>query len=162
MDRKSIFILVLSIAGLLLWFPLVNKLYPPQEPSPEQSVDSSGQTGNENGTAGALANLSEATALDQENATAPAISAQPRLAGNHPHPDNGETELTWANEDIEYLFTSRSGGIKAVYSEQSLMRPPYERRGSRHETEKVKLNAGVLTPALNIYFDRLDIFCLLF
>jgi YidC/Oxa1 family membrane protein insertase len=157
MDRKSIFILVLSIAGLLLWFPLVNKLYPPQEPSPEQSVDSSGQTGTENGTAGALANLSEAAALDQENATAPAISApNPGSQATTLTPTTAETELTWANEDIEYLFTSQGGGIKTVTLKQFDETTTCDDEEAGTETEKVKLNAGVLTPALNIYFDRLD------
>jgi len=30
MDRKSIIILVVSFALLVLWFPLINKIYPPK------------------------------------------------------------------------------------------------------------------------------------
>lgn len=158
MDRKSIFILIFSIAGLLLWFPLVNKLYPPQEAQPEQVVGTPDQADTENGNAAQAANPTEAAIQSSGAAPAPGISApNPGAEVTTPTPaTTEETLLTLANEDIEYVFTSQGGGIKAITLKQFDESTKRNDQEEDTESEKVKLNDEVPTPALNVYFDRLD------
>lgn len=156
MDRKSIFILIFSIAGLLLWFPLVNKLYPPQPKQPDESAEQANE-GNQASTP--TSNQDEVGLQAPESGNAPEISTpNQNTEVTTPTPETTEeTQLVWENENIEYVFTSQGGGIKSITLKQFDQTTNCDgdaEEGS--EVEKVQLNAGVPTPALNIYFDRLD------
>ena len=105
MDRKSIIILVVSFALLVLWFPLVNKVYPPKI-LPRTNVQ-----------AHATGALSHAT-----GSVAQATSAPPVITTNNPSatppapltPSAPEEVLVLTNAETRYTFTSHGGGIKLV------------------------------------------------
>ena len=139
MDRKSIFILIFSIAGLLLWFPLVNKLYPPQ---PGQSTEVSQQTEAENEATDPTGNPGEAGQQPDAIGPAPEISApNPSTEVTTPTPTTEEeTEIVWANEDIEYIFTSQGGGIKSITLKQ--FDQTTNCSGDEEDTETEKLGAS--------------------
>ena len=98
MDRKSITILIVSFALLVLWFPLVNKVYPPKA-LPKTNVQ-----------VAATASVAQAT------------SALPILTTNVSTPvppvpvtpSAPEQVLVLTNAETRYTFTSHGGGIKHV------------------------------------------------
>ncbi len=157
MDRKSIFILIFSIAGLILWFPLVNKLYPPQE-QPEILTENQDQQD----TAAPDTTSTSAEAVIQPTEVTPGANETPAVAISEttaqPTTPAEENLLVWENDDLIYEFTSLGGGIKTVTLKQY--------QGTTHcnsdETEEnsepdyVVLNDAVPTPALNLFFGELD------
>jgi YidC/Oxa1 family membrane protein insertase len=101
MDRKSIIALVVCFLVLMLWYPLVNKIYPPKPLPP----------GATNAVAAALsltnrvAPTSAAPAVLEEPAAAP----KPLVTVNVP-----EELLVVTNSNARYTFTSHGGGLKLV------------------------------------------------
>jgi hypothetical protein len=79
MDRKSIVILVFSIIGLIAWFPLVNKYYPPQEQSRNVAENQDGAVMTDPGNTP----QAEETVL-QSSETAPAVTRTPAVAISKP------------------------------------------------------------------------------
>src|SRR5882672_3897875 len=101
MDRKSILILVICFALLMLWYPLVNKLYPPKRLPIA-------------GTNAAPTSLSTNSPVVTSNATpilteAPIIPPRPIANTNVP-----EELLVVTNENGRYTFTTHGGGLKLV------------------------------------------------
>ena len=105
MDRKSIIILVVSFALLVLWFPLINKIYPPKI-LPRTNVQ-----------AHATGSLAHATGSMTQ-----ATSALPVITTNVPStvplvpitPSAPEQILVLTNAERRYTFTSHGGGIKLI------------------------------------------------
>ncbi|MDG1892722.1 MAG: membrane protein insertase YidC [Verrucomicrobiota bacterium] len=162
MDRKSIFILIFSIAGLIFWFPLVNKLYPPQPPSTEQGL------GREDSTVG-VGTTPTSTPGPEESGQVPGVEASTttqitsnapsiRAVNNPTIPNPVETLLNWENEKVTYAFTSLGGGIKSFTLKE------YEQAMSQEESPspdtvqapKVTLNAEAAAPAMSIFFGKLN------
>jgi len=104
MDRKSILVLVVCFALLMLWFPLVNKLYPPLPPSSST-----------NAVAGATFPApagSNQPALPTTTAiSSPPPGAPPQLPVRTDAP---EELLVATNDNARYTFTSHGGGLKLV------------------------------------------------
>ena len=98
MDRKTIIILALSLALLMAWFPLTNKLFPPVvlPPRPTNAVTTfttaSNSTRNLDATAGQAAGLSLGAGATEVR----------------------EDTLTVESEDARYVFTTRGGGLKTI------------------------------------------------
>jgi YidC/Oxa1 family membrane protein insertase len=101
MDRNSILVLVVCFILLMLWYPLVNKLYPPKPLPP--------------GATNAPAALSATTNQPAPAPTASAVleepSAMPKpvVSANVP-----EELLEVANANARYTFTSYGGGLKQI------------------------------------------------
>src|SRR5467141_3163941 len=91
MDRKAIIVLVVSVLLLVLWYPLVNRIYPPK-PVPR----------NTNVVASTTNQLGSPT-----NQAAPGISKP--VSPNQP-----EELIVFTNELARYTFSSHGGGIKLV------------------------------------------------
>lgn len=106
MDRKSIIVLVVSFALLVLWTPLINRIFPPQ--SVPRSTN----------------NVARATNLIESptNVPGPAGSNAPSVAAAQPPvrptpllpPDAPEQLEVVENEDARYTFTSLGGALKLV------------------------------------------------
>ena len=101
MDRNSIIVLVVCFILLMLWYPLVNKIYPPK-PLPA-SVTNAYSTTRSSTNAGT--NFQAPPSVAEEPVTAP----QPVVNAAVP-----EELLTVANGNARYTFTSYGGGLKLV------------------------------------------------
>jgi YidC/Oxa1 family membrane protein insertase len=101
MDRKSITVLVVCFLALMLWYPLVNKIYPPKPLPPGATNAPAALLATTNQTASAPA----APAVFEE----PAAALKPVVSVNAP-----EELLEVANDKARYTFTSHGGGLKRV------------------------------------------------
>ncbi|MBI5774308.1 MAG: membrane protein insertase YidC [Verrucomicrobia bacterium] len=108
MDRKSIIVLVASVAVLVLWFPLVNKLYPPRPLPPGTNTVSSGTN--------ALAQPTNSPPGAPSAPAAPAavVSAAPQIAPVVATNAAPEELLTVESASARYTFSSHGGGLKLV------------------------------------------------
>jgi len=98
MDRKSLLILVLSFGLLMLWYPLVSRIYPPQ-PAPATNAPANANT------------------TSTGPAPAPATASPlPAAAPTATLPPSGTAEetVTIENDNARYVFTSHGGGLKLV------------------------------------------------
>ena len=101
MDRKSILVLVVCFILLMLWYPLVNKLYPPKPLPP--------------GATNAPTALLAATNQPMPAPTAPAVLEEPRATPKPVVSANVPEELLEvANANARYTFTSYGGGLKQI------------------------------------------------
>lgn len=107
MDRKSILILALSFGLLMLWYPLVNRLFPPT-PLPPTALED--QT---NGAAAGATN-GGAVARPAAPASSAASGAPVELVAFPILPEGPEETLTLEAEGVRYVFTSHGGGLKQV------------------------------------------------
>ena len=101
MDRKSIIALVVCFVVLMLWYPLVNKIYPPKPLRP----------GVTNAYAATLSSTNQVAnpQAAPTAAEAPAPAPMPVVTANVP-----EELLTVANGNARYTFTTHGGGLKLV------------------------------------------------
>ncbi len=107
MDRKSIFILVGCFLLLMLWYPLVNKLYPPRPLPP-------GAT-NEVAVIGTNGTITTTTGTPPTSVTT-AVGSMPTTAATvgFETPDAPEQLIEITNAYAHYVFTSHGGGLKQV------------------------------------------------
>src|ERR1035441_8686542 len=101
MDRKSILALVVCFILLMLWVPLVNKIFPPK-PLPPGATNAYSATMS---TTNRVATSPTAPAVAEE----PPPALQPVVTANVP-----EELLSVANGNARYTFTSHGGGLKLV------------------------------------------------
>ena len=109
MDRKSILVLVLSFSLLMLWYPLVNRIFPPT-PLPQGTNVMTQAT---NRTAAGTTNADTKPAHTNRDATSTfslPTNAEPAAIRF----DEPEKLLTIENENVRYIFTSYQGGLKFV------------------------------------------------
>jgi YidC/Oxa1 family membrane protein insertase len=98
MDRKTVIIVAACFVLLILWFPLVNKLYPPQPapPTPTNGVE-------------------QATAPGATSAPAASLASTPSTpVATLIRPDQPEETLEVVHDDVRYTFTSHGGGLKEI------------------------------------------------
>jgi YidC/Oxa1 family membrane protein insertase len=101
MDRKSIIVLIISFALILLWPKLMHELYPPPPKSTNTVVTATNQL---------ATNISTSAIAVATNAlTTNGSSAIPQIKDDAP-----EQLLVITNENAIYNFTSRGGGLKSV------------------------------------------------
>jgi len=101
MDRKSILILVVCFVALMLWYPLINKLYPPK-PLPAGATNAPPAT---------------VTATNQAPITSvpPVIAESPITAPKPIANTNVQEDLViLTNENARYTFTTHGGGLKLI------------------------------------------------
>ena len=102
MDRKAIIVLVVSFLLLILWYPMVNRLYPPKA-IPRNTNVVVGITN----PPGSLTNQPSLSAATNVAILAP--STLKPIASNLP-----EETIVVSNKLARYTFTSHGGGIKLV------------------------------------------------
>src|SRR5438552_16028319 len=133
MDRKSILILVVCFALLMLWYPLVNKLYP-RKPLPVT------------GTNAAPAALSATNAPTGASNAQPVLAESPSVAPKPFVSTNVPEELFFVtNENARYTCTTHGGGLKLI----ELLKYPETvstRREKQPQTNRVA-TLNTFTPA---------------
>src|SRR5690349_10371071 len=109
MDRKSIIVLILSFGLLMLWLPLVNKIFPPTKlpPGTNELTQATNLT-----TPGAA--TAEAPAPSTNREATPATPVTPAAAPPVIRSDEPEKLVTIENENVRYIFSSHQGGLKFV------------------------------------------------
>lgn len=134
MDRKSIIIIAASVVLLILWYPLVNKLFPPRPVAPRDTNAVATAT---------VTNAPSTTASPSLSAATTTNVPKPLIATNV-----AEQTITLTNENARYVFSSHGGGLKLVelikYPETVSQRRTRERDTSRFAT----LNKDAQMPAL--------------
>ena len=133
MDRKSILILVVCFVVLMLWYPLVHKLYPPT-PLPV------GATNAPPATLTATNRGPSTSSVPPALAEAPVSPPKPIVNTNVP-----EELLVLTNDNARYTFTSHGGGLKVI----ELVRYPETvstRREKQRPTQRVA-TLNLFTPA---------------
>ena len=108
MDRRSIIVIVVCFLLMLMWFPLVNKLYPPKPLPP--------------GATNQISAVGSAPTVTGSNVTQVATSAPPSIPpaalATPPRPvfvaAGVEENLVFTNDHARYTFTSHGGGLKRV------------------------------------------------
>jgi YidC/Oxa1 family membrane protein insertase len=106
MDRTSIIVLVVCFLLLVLWYPFLNKVYPPK-PMP---------AGMTNRTA-SVTGTNQATSPGPgagSNATAPSPAITPEAADIVTNTNTPEELLVVSNAYAHYTFSSYGGGLKDV------------------------------------------------
>lgn len=101
MDRKSFFILLICFSLLMLWQPLVNKLFPPI-PIPANTNNIPALTN--------IASPPSPLAVEPS----PTISAADPLPDVKPDNNGPEETVVLENENARYTFSSLGGGLKRV------------------------------------------------
>lgn len=135
MDRKSIVIIVLCFVVILLWQPMVMKLWPPK-PAPASVT---------NAPPAAVAHPPQGLAPSASPAEAPRPQPRPAITfTNLP-----EETLALSNSNARYVFTSRGGGIKSIELLDYVEEVGRGRRAGGH-SDLVTLNQGASVPTLAI------------
>lgn len=143
MDRKSIIVLAVCFVLLLLWFPLMRKMYPPK-PLPPDATNRLAQVTRTNGGPDLNTNTPPSQPATEPSATSTPASS-PVLTGP-------ESLLMVTNGAVRYTFTSRGGGLKQI----DLLEYP-ERATPGHGTLETNgvtsLNEGSPHPVLELTGD---------
>src|SRR3954468_4772421 len=102
MDRKAIIVLAISFLLLILWYPMVNRLYPPKVVPRNTNVVAAITN-----RPGALTNQPSLSAATNVAVVAPSVPKP--IQSNLP-----EETIVLTNSLARYTFTSHGGGIKLV------------------------------------------------
>ena len=106
MDRKTIFVLVISFAVLVLWVPLINRIFPPQ-PVPRSTNVLARATN-------LLESPTNVTVSAGSNAPS-TVAAQTPIRPTPLAPPGAPEQLeVIENAEARYTFTSHGGGLKQV------------------------------------------------
>src|SRR5688572_12710154 len=136
MDRKSVIIMVISLAFLAAWFPITNKIFPPI-PAPIRSTNT--VVGATNNVAGASSN----NVLAAGSSTNNPVTTQTNL------PPREEKLVTIENENALYTFSSLGGALKRIELKKYKADVGCDKDG-RTNTANVVLNDKAEVPALSI------------
>ena len=134
MDRKSILILVGSFVLLMLWYPLMEKIYPPK-PLPRTT----------NSVAAASNQLSPATTVSNTGSTTTPARIDQTARTNAP-----EVTLTMTNVQAVYTFTSHGGGLKLVELRDYPLLVECDRTAAATNNRFATLNNRALVPAFSM------------
>ncbi|MBM3823619.1 MAG: membrane protein insertase YidC [Verrucomicrobia bacterium] len=147
MDRKSVIILIISFVLLVLWYPLVNKLYPPAPRPSTQGVPAAmtnGLAGSSNGTP-ASAPLPPSPAVP---AVVPQFSAP--HAGTPIRPASPESIEILDTPQARYHFTSHGGGLKLIELKEYPATVTCSGKESKATQALASLNTKAPVPILGI------------
>ena len=137
MDRKSIIILAVAVAMLLVLSPVVDHFFPPKPvPITVQPIRT---------------NQPAETAMPAAQAPAPAAAPAARKGP----PAGPEETLTVSNADLIWHFTSRGGGLKTVDLTKypAAVSPPSARTA---KTSAATLNQNAPAPVLSVAGEGLE------
>ncbi len=140
MDRRSLPLLILACLLLVMWYPLVNRIYPPKVvPVTNQVAAVAGS----NAPPGAAAPGSPAPPA------APAAAAPIRPGFADPGfraPATGGEELVLESDEARFRITSMGGGIREVELKGHRDAMTWRDRKARREIGPAVMNRGVATP----------------
>ena len=139
MDRKSLIIMVVSLAFLAAWFPITNKIFPPIPVKPTNTVSSATNRLTASTNSSSLISASTNLASAATNALA---AIETNL------PPRQEELVTIENDNARYVFTSHGGGLKRI----ELKKFPADVgcKENARTNGNVTLNVKAKAPALGI------------
>lgn len=146
MDRKTLGAVAACVLLLFLWGPLVNRIWPPVELTPEQIAAQQTNSAAEP----AVTNTSPAAPSSPLTDTVAPAAEVISLTGDFEE-DAPATTATLENELVKLVFTSRSGGIELVELKEF---PRYVSRGGETVEESATLNQFGELPILGLAQDR--------
>ena len=138
MDRKSLIILIASLALLLVWIPLTNKIFPPI-PAPVKPTNTVTAATNQIVAGTNAAPSLTASPLGTNSITSASVTNLP---------PREERIVTIENENAKYLFSSRGGGLKSIELKKYPADVGCEKNARTNEN--VTLNDKAQVPALSI------------
>src|SRR5688572_16043490 len=136
MDRKSLIIMVISLAFIAAWFPITNKIFPPI-PAPVKNTNTVVGATNQADSSASTHNLTGTS-----NTNTPA-AVQTNL------PPREEKLVTIENENALYTFSSLGGALKRIELKKYKADVGCDEDG-RTNTANVALNDKAQVPALSI------------
>jgi YidC/Oxa1 family membrane protein insertase len=153
MDRKSLVVLAVSFLLLMLWYPLVNRLFPPvpRPPEAESPIDTNATT-----TVTAWPDTDRATPewsaaptpIETPLATVP--TSPPAGAARTGALRGPELTLALETDQARYIFTSYGGGLKHVELKQYPEKVGRQARRRGATDSLATLNAGAPHPVFGI------------
>jgi len=142
MDRKSIIILLVSLALLLAWGPLTNKLYPPK-PVPKTNLVSRAT----NTVSGTNNSPDTPPVLQAASNLPPAMAIATNL------PPKEENTITLESSEASYVFTSIGGGIKLIELKKYPQTISCYGKSKAGPTNRASLNTKAPVPAFALTAD---------
>ncbi|MCC7376630.1 MAG: membrane protein insertase YidC [Verrucomicrobiales bacterium] len=145
MDRRSLILLVSTCLLLVLWFPLMQRMYPPKPVAVTNRValasspDSSGAT-NTNAN-GAVAS----PAVPASTSLRPGIADTGFRAAS-----SNTTDLVLESDDARYLFTSLGGGLREVELKKFPDAYQCSDRKTNREIGNASINRSIVTPMFTL------------
>jgi YidC/Oxa1 family membrane protein insertase len=148
MDRKTLGAVVFCVVLLFLWGPLVNKLWPPIELTPEEIAAQQAQSESANPSTNEVAGPSTNSPLTD---TVTRAAEPASLTGDQAEGESAATRSTLENDQVRLTFTSRSAGIELIELKEF---PRFvSRRGKDHEANATLNEYGDL-PVLALADDN--------
>ncbi|MGV3772189.1 MAG: membrane protein insertase YidC [Verrucomicrobiales bacterium] len=116
MDRKSIVILVVCLALMIFWGPLVNKIFPPTGLQGTNQVAGAASGSNLLNTNVSLSAANQGTNSTNNALVAATVTSNgiPSTVATPVEPPAQEKTVVLQNEDAAYTFSSIGGGIKLI------------------------------------------------
>jgi YidC/Oxa1 family membrane protein insertase len=141
MDRRSLILLIITCALLVLWYPLMWRIYPPK-PIPATNLVVSPAPPGSTGVMTSLTSTGPVQATMPQTAPARPGFVEP---GFRP-PPSGEAEVTLENAEARYVFTSHGGGIEKVELKEFQDTIICRERNSNGRVGRATMNRFALTP----------------
>lgn len=104
MDRKAVIVLAACFVLLMLWYPLMNRLYPPAKPGP---------AGGTNAVAAAAA-TNQLESFEPSPVAATGLSSAAEAFPIAQQPGAEERLLSVSRDSVRFTFSSWGGGLKLV------------------------------------------------
>ncbi|MDA1275298.1 MAG: membrane protein insertase YidC [Verrucomicrobia bacterium] len=139
MDRKAYIVLLASFLMLMLWYPLVNKFFPPTPLARGTNLVTNALNNDPRDSSNRVSPRFDSI----ENAPESVVPAPPPFRSSSP-----EKTVTIENENAVYTFSSHGGGLKSIELKHH---PAHVMCDEDQQTsELAKLNAPARVPALTI------------
>ncbi|RME92293.1 MAG: hypothetical protein D6766_10335, partial [Verrucomicrobia bacterium] len=146
MDRKSILVLIVCFVLLLLWGPIVNRIYPP---IPVETP--AGATNQVSTTTRPAAGPETAAPTGPVAERPPAITAPRSPVERWTEPDTPEEILTLETPQARYHFTSHGGALRKVELKDYPAEIQCRGAGTTNGVGYATLNAHARVPALALF-----------
>lgn len=150
MDRKSILVLVVCFVLLILWGPIVQRIYPPVPAPPKPGVPAGTGRPEASPSPGSPGGI-EAPSAAASGAPTASISAPSSLAARWQRPEVAEETQELETDAARYQFTSHGGALRVVelkdHPAQILCRDKSQTNGLGYAT----LNQHAPLPALALF-----------
>jgi YidC/Oxa1 family membrane protein insertase len=152
MDRRSLLLLMFTCLVLVLWYPLMERIYPPKQLPPGSSTNQVAAAGVATNATGAVVPASDGGAGPGSSAVAPptavgTAAVRPGVADSGFRAGTvGVEEMTLENADARYVITSAGGGVKQVELKGHLDAVTWRDRRAGKPVGPATVNRGAVTP----------------
>lgn len=150
MDRRSLLLLMGTCLVLVLWYPLMERVYPPKKLPPGSAVAGaanagSGTVGAVTGGAGTTGGVAAGGPVPPSAVSVPAVRPGVAGTGFRPMPGAAE-EMVLESEDARYVVTSDGGGLRQVELKGHRDAMTWRDRKAGKPVGPAVMNRGMSTP----------------